>query len=795
MFTNYLITGLRAQLKEKGYAMIKIAGLAFGLATTIIICLFVIEDLSYDKFHSNYARIVRLLTIDNAEGVSSKLVGVTQPRLGPAAHEELPEVLQSVRFIGGGRYDLSYGEKSLFCEAAFRVDQAVFEVFDFPAIEGTTDGALDQPGSIVITRSLARKLFGEEPAVGKTLKLNLNTDLHITAVIEDPPATSHLRFDLLQTLVPGPDEQGLRQALETWQGIFCFTYLLLDSAPDESDLNEKLQAISRKNNAFAAFTPVVQQLKDVHLRSREILFETNANKSDVQNVYVLSVVAGLIVLLAIVNFINLVTARSMARAKEVGLRRIIGAAKRQLITQHLTESAVIACIAGLLAVGLVFLLMPSLNSVYQRHANPMLLFSGPGLVVLVLLVGCVGFLAGIYPAFVLSSFRPVDVMKGTFRSSPAGIRLRKSLVVVQFTISIALTVGTVIVYEQMKYIFTADLGYSRDQVITIQQNGPAIDRTQALREELLRDASIAGVGTSSTRLGQQLGRTGIFPEGATSETNIITSIMSVDEHFIPTMNMKVVAGRNFSPDFHDSLSMIVNEEMLRLLEWQDGVGRKISLQSGPDPDDRTAYTVVGVVRDFHFATIRHKLEPLFMLYDATNPSMAIRVKTSDMQRTINHIGEAWNKVNPGTTFEYAFLDEQFATLYINDQAFARMFSHFTGLAIFIACLGLFALAAFTAGQRKKEISIRKVLGATSWSILYRLTGEFIVLTLLAFVVASVIAWFVMNRWLDDFQYSIRPGAGVFLASGAISMVIAVMTVSFQALRAAWSNPAEALRVE
>jgi len=795
MFSSYLATALRAQLKEKGYAIINIAGLAFGLATTVIICLFVIEDLSYDKFHSNYDRIVRLLTIDNAEGVSSKLVGVTQPTLGPAAREELPEVVQSVRFVGGGRYDLSYGEKSLFCEAAFRVDPSVFEVFDFHEIEGTTHGALDQPGSIVITRSLAKKLFGDEPAVGKTVKLNLNADLNITAVIEDPPTTSHLRFDLLHTLIPGPNEEGLRRSFETWQAIFCFTYLLLDRTPDEEDLNKKLQAISRKNNAVQFFTPVIQQLKDVHLRSKEILFETNANKSDIQSVYVLAVIAGLIVLLAIVNFVNLVTARSMARAKEVGLRRIIGAVKRQLITQYLTESITVAFIAGVLAIGLVFLIMPSLNSVYQRYADPMLLFSLPGMGLFVLLTVDLGILAGIYPAFVLSSFKPVDVMRGTFRHSPAGIRLRKALVVLQFTISIALTVGTIIVYQQMNYIFTADLGYSRDQVITLQQNGPAVARTAALREELLRDPSIVSVGTSSTRLGQQLGRTSIYPEGATSETNIITSIMIADEYFIPTMNMQIVAGRNFSPDYYDSASMIVNEEMLRLLEWEDGVGKKISLQSGPNPDDLTAYTVVGVVRDFHFATIRHKLEPLFILYNTNNPSMAIRVNTTDMPRTITNIGEAWQKVNPGTTFEYAFLDEQFATLYSNEQAFARMFSHFTGLAIIIACLGLFALAAFTAGQRKKEISIRKVLGATNLSVLIRLTAEFVILTLVAFVVASAISWFVMNRWLDDFQYSIRPGVGVFLVSGVLSMLIAVLTVSYQALRAAWSNPAEALRSE
>jgi putative ABC transport system permease protein len=795
MLKSYFIIGLRNLLKQKGYSFIKIAGLAFGLAASMIIYLYVREDLSYDTFHTNYKKIVRVLTIDSAEGVSSKHVGVTQPRLGPASEEELPEVLKSVRFTGGGRYDLSYGERALKCDAAFRVDPSVFEVFDFKVIEGAKTEILDQPGSIAITESLAKKIFGEESAVGKTIKLNLNTDLNITAVLADPPKNSHLQFDLLRTLVPGQNEDALRQSLETWQGIFCFTYLLLDKPANVPDLNAKLQAISKKNNAYQFFTPVVQPLEDVHLQSKEILFETNANKSDTLNVYVLSIISILILVLAAVNFMNLVTAKSAGRAKEVGMRKVIGAVRYQLIGQHLTESILVTIIAALFALVIVFALVPVLNNNYQRYADFTMLVEPQSLLVLTALVFGVGLLAGLYPAFVLSSFKPVTVLKGAFRNSESGVRLRKALVILQFTISIALMVGTGIVYQQMRFIYTTDLGYNRDQVITIQQSGDAVGRASTLKNELLRNKNITAVGTSSARIGQQLGRTNIVPEGATSETNIISSIMVADESFIPAMDMKMQAGRNFSREFADTLSMIINEEMTRLLKWDDAVGRTISLQSGPNPADLTAYTVIGVVKDFHFATIRHRLEPMFMLYGETNPAMSVKVKAENMKETIAYVEETWKKVNPGSTFEYAFLDDQFANLYRNEQAFASMFTHFTVLALVIAGLGLFALSAFTAEQRKKEIGIRKVLGASNGHILFELSAEFIQLILISFVAASIVAYFVMTRWLEDFQYSIKLGAGIFIVAGVASVVIALVTISFQALKAALSNPVNSLRSE
>ncbi len=795
MIRSYFIVGIRNLLKQKGYSAIKILGLAFGLAASLVIYLFVKEDLSYDAFHKNYKHIVRVLTIDSAEGVSSKLVGVSQMALGPAVETSLPEVLRSVRVVGGGPYDLSYEDNALKCEAAFRTESSFFEIFDFEVAEGKREKILDQPGDIAITWSLARKIFGEESAIGKTLRLNQTTELHIVTVLEDLPKNSHLQFDLLRSLTPGENEQGLQQALQSWQGINSFTYLWLDEGVDQEELITKIQEIARENNAFEFFTPVVQPLADIHLHSKDVLFETNANKSDVLNVYVLSVIAILIILLAAVNFMNLVTAKSAGRAKEVGIRKVIGAVRKQLIGQYLSESLLITLLSALLAFAVVYSVVPLLNNEYQRFANVSELLSIETLGFVVLLVAIVGLFSGLYPAFVLSSYQPTEVLKGGFKSITKGIRLREVLVVLQFTISIALMVGTGIVYQQMTFIYSKDLGYSRDQLVTIQQSGAAIRNTESLRTELLRNPNITSVGSASSRLGQQLGRTRILPEGYSQDDNFITSVMQADVHFIPTMEMEIISGRNFSLDFDDSLSIIVNEELTRLLKWDDAVGKIINQQTGPNPEDLTGYTIIGVVKDFHFATIRHKLEPMFMFYNPSNNALAIKVSADNIHQSIAYIEDTWKKINPGTTFEYNFLDEQFANLYRNEKAFSKMFSHFTLLAIFIAGLGLFALSAFTAEQRKKEIGIRKVLGASNGNILFILSSEFIRLILIAFVLASGAAYLVMSNWLRDFQYRIDIGFEVFLLAGLLSIGIALFTVSFQALKAAFSNPVNSIRSE
>jgi putative ABC transport system permease protein len=797
MFRSYFITSVRNLLRHKGYSILKIIGLSLGLAASLIIYLYVTEDRSYDKLHKNYDRIARLLTIDSGEGVSSKVVGVTAPALGPAAEAELPEVLKAVRISGGGSLDLSYGDKLLKCDAGFRVESSFFEIFDFKILDGKTTGALDDPNTIAITEKLSKRIFGDESPIGKTIRLNQNTELHVTALVQDPPRNSHLQFDLLRSMTPAQGEDGLRNYLQSWDGLGMFTYVLLDEPLDTASLNPKLKALGNKNLVAPFFTSVAQPLSDVHLNSTDILFERNANKSDMLNVYVLSVIAVLIILLATVNFVNMVTAKAAGRAKEVGLRKVIGAVRSQLIIQHLTESIIVTFASAAIALLLVIAATPVLNGLYQRWADFTILFEPLNLLLIITFVFGVGIIAGLYPAFVLSSFKPVSVLKGSFKNSAGGIHLRKALVIIQFTISIALMVSTAIVYQQMNFIYTADLGYQRDQVITIAQSGRAVGNSETFRNELLRNPNIVAAGTSSTRIGQQLSRNQVLPEGYPTESNIISSAMSIDADFIPALGMQIKNGRNFSLEFADSASVIVNEEMVRFLKWdhESAIGKKMGQLSGPGPNDYTYFTIVGVVKDFHFATIKHKLEPLVLFYNNNNPALSIKVKAENMDETIAFIENTWKTVNAGATFEYAFLDEQFANLYTNEKAFAGMFTHFTVLAMIIAGLGLFALSAFTAEQRRKEIGIRKVLGASNGNILYNLSAEFMILISISFVLASCASWFMMDRWLGEFQYHITMSAWTFIAAGVASLAIALATISFQALKAAFTNPIESLRID
>lgn len=796
MLKNYFKIAFRNLFKHGIYSIIKIGGLAIGLAAALVIILFVKEDLSYDTMHSKYDRIMRVLTIDSAQGVDSKLVGVSQPALGPAVKAELPEVEHVARILNLGKIALKYNDKLLKSEGAFFAESEFFEVFDFKILAGKKEGALDEPGSIVITKNLARRLFGDEDPVGKTVMLDQTTPLYVSAVMANPPAYSHLQFDLLRSLTAPEDQPDFQAFLDSWQGISMHTYLLFNEPTSPQVLNPRLKAIARKNNAYEFFTPTVQSLRDVHLNSNSVLFESNANKSDIINVYVLSTVALLIILLAAVNFINLVTAKATGRAKEMGLRKVVGAEKKQLIIQHLFESVITLFIAAFIALLLTYLILPLLNNIYQRSAEFTFIFEPALLIPIIIFIITVGVLSGLYPALILSSYKPAVVLKGPFKNSAGGIRLRRGLVILQFTISIILIIGTGIVFQQMNYINTKDLGYNREQVITIPLNSAGIiNKGRILRSELKRNPDIKSVATSSVQMGQQLGRTGIYPEGEGDDVNYITSIMVADEEYIPTMEMEILQGRNFSLDYpsDSSSAMIINEELAKMLNWKEPLGKVIRLQSGED--QYTEYNVIGLVKNFHFATIRHKVEPMFMLYGRDNSQLSIKVNMDNLSETLAHIENTWKKINPESPYEFAFLDQQLANLYKSEKAFASMFSHFTLLALFIAILGLFALSAFTTEQRRKEIGIRKVMGANTSNLIFILSFDFIKLVLVSFMVAAPVAYFVMREWLKNFSYSINIGVVIFVAAGILAIVIAWFTVSFQAMKAALDNPVNSLRSE
>ncbi len=797
MIKSYLKIAARYIIKDGSYSIIKIAGLAIGLASILIITLFVIEDLSFDGMHSKKDRIVRVLTIDSAQGVQSQEVGVSQVPLGPAAMNEIPEVENYVRILGGGQWRLRYNDNEYQTENGIFSGSTFFEVFDFEIIDGQIDSVLSEPNSVVLTESLAKRIFGDEDPIGNALTLGATQQLNVKAVMKDPPPNSHIQFDIIRSLVAPLDQPGWPRFLSNWGGISCYNYLLLNKRHEDlQPIINKLIDLKASNDAAEFFTPTLQRLEDVHLHSKHILFESNHAKTDISNVYIMTSIGLIILILASVNFMNLVTARSSSRALEIGVRKVMGGIKKQLVVQYLTESVLIVFISFLIAAGITILLMPVLNTVYQRSADIQWLISPQiGLYMFGFLI-FLGIIAGSYPAFILSSFKPVEVLKGGFKAGRSGSLVRKGLVIFQFIISITLIAGAGVIYRQMDYIHQMDMGYNRDQLITIQMpTQEMVRQIPVFRENLIGISGISEIGTSSVQIGQQLGRNSIEPEGASEEDSYITSAMTVDDLYLETMQMQILEGRNFEKDSKaDSAgSILINEELAAMLNWEDPVGKTISLNVGPD-GDATPFSVIGVIRNFNFATVQHTIEPLYVRYGKNNSVISIRLE-GDPGKIIAGIEKEWKSLFPGTLFEYSFMDDDFETLYENETAFASMFNHLTFLAIFIAIIGLFGLSAYAADQRTKEIGIRKVLGAKVVQIMMMLSKEFILLVLIAFVFAIPLAWYGAGLWLDGFVYKISLGWGVFIFSALIAVFVALVTVSWQSMRAALSNPVQSLRDE
>ncbi|MDN5204713.1 ABC transporter permease [Fulvivirgaceae bacterium BMA10] len=797
MIRNYIKISTRYILKEGIYSVIKIFGLATGLAASLIIGLFVLEDLSFDQFHSKKDRIVRVLTIDSAQGVQSQDVGVSQPALGHAAMAEIPEVVSAVRVVPNGVRRLRVNDQEFKSEQSIDTESAFFEIFDFEIVEGQRDSVLNEPRSVVLTESLAKKLFGNESPIGKSLQMG-TAELNIKAVMKDPPPNSHLQFDMVGSLVAPEGNEGWQNWLTSWGSLSCFNYLLLNEPKEDlQPIIDKLIDLKTKNEAAEFFTPTLQKLNDVHLRSEHILFESNHAKSDINKVYIMISISLVILILASVNFMNLVTAKSSNRAKEMGVRKVMGGLRNQLIYQHLTESILIVLLSFIAALMLTSVSISPLNMLYNRQAEISVLWQPEMILAMLAFLILLGIFAGAYPAFILSAFRPSNVLKGTFKSGKTGQFVRKGLVIFQFIISISLIVGAGVIFQQMDYIQKRNMGYERERVVSLALQGQAMrQHLPVLREELLQQSSIINVGTSSVRIGQQLGRNSIYPEGRSEEENFITSAMTIDDRYLNAMKMEIMAGRNFNRDSEsDSASAIlINQELARMLEWSDPVGKIIRLNTGQNT--QTEFTVIGVVKDFNFATVQHPIEPVYMRYNKQNGVVAIKLaKNIDINQAMADLEGAWKKVFPQNIFEYSFLDDDFNALYEKETAFANMFSHLTILAILIAILGLFGLSAFAVEQRTKEIGVRKVLGARVGQLVAMLSKEFIVLVTIAFVLACPIAWYGMTKWLESFVYRIDIGVMVFVISAIITITVTILTVIWQSFKAATASPAISLRDE
>jgi len=793
MLKNYFKIAFRSLLKSKGTSFINILGLSIGMACCLVIFLFVQNELSYDRFHSKSDEIFRVLTIDEALGVSSSLVGITLPALGESMEENFPEVVNRVRMLPQGRQLINYEQEGFYTQHFAYAEPSLFEVFDFQLLDGDTENALQAPNTVVFSESMAKRTFGDDDPIGKRIDIGNQQGLEVVAIMKDITENSHLDFDVIVSMEQADTTSGFAQFLGSWQSISMVTYVQLTNPEIEGNVEEKMEEMIRANNVGDNFKVTLQPLKDAHLKSSGILFENyNLNKTDEGYVYTLGAVGLFVILIASFNFMNLSTARSANRAQEVGVRKVFGAIRKQLITQFMVESVIISFVS--LTVALLFVggLGSVVNLPFEQNLVLYFLSEPTWVLGAVSFTLFLGLFSGSYPALLLSGFNPIAILRGSFKTSSKGVLLRKGLVIFQFTISIVMIIGTTIVYDQLQHLRNADKGFDTDQIVTLNIGHPSLQQSiPVLMNKLEQNPDILATARTGGMPGRTFGRRGVVPEGASQDDTWIVSVLNFDESYVDLMGMEIVDGRMFDREIPSDQqeSILINEAMAKELAWDEPVGRQIGF-------GQNQRTIVGVVKDFHFASMRFKIEPLAMFF---NPSgggnLALKFRTSDAAQAMSFVQEAWQEVYPNSPIEYRFFDEEFGQQYASDERFGRLVFSFTWLAIFIACLGLFGLSAFTAEQKTKEIGVRKVLGATVSGIVVLLSRQFTRLILLAMVAAVPLAYFMMDRWLSDFAYRVDINWLWFVVSAIAALFIALLTITFQSVRAALANPAKSLRCE
>jgi putative ABC transport system permease protein len=807
MIRNFLVVAYRNLRRNKAFSAINIVGLAIGIATCLLILLFVGHELSYDRFNDKADRIVRVTFQARMQGglINEAFV---MPPVGPTLKKDFPEVLEATRIRTFGMPRLSNG-KEVFREGAFAfVDSNFFRVFTIPLVEGDASTALIQPNSVVITKAVARKYFGMGDALGKTIvfKEDNLAPMKVTGVIDEIPENSHFHFGLLAAMA------GLPEAKDpTWMDGSFHTYLLLTKGYDYRKLEAQLPrevdkyitpqfqkglgiSLGDYRKAGNSINLLLQPLTDIHLYSN--LGGEMEPGGDIRYVYIFSVVAVFMLLIACINFMNLSTASASKRAREVGIRKVLGSMKGQLVGQFLSESLLLTAFSLGLALLLVYAALPLFNELTGQSLS-IHWGSMPWLVPALIGFGLfTGVLAGSYPAFFLSSFNPINVLKGRLTGGKGGTILRSGLVVFQFIISISLIVGTVVVYRQLSFIRHERLGYDRDQVVVVQEAWWLGKNLEAYRRGLLDDPRVASVSLSGfLPAGETYGSTYMVNPDGNATQLVKTVCYQVDDSYIPTLGMQLAAGRNFSKTFGtDSTSVIVNETAVRTFSWgQNSLGRIIAHKE--DDGTRKVYQVIGVVKDFHFRSFHELITPVVMELGGDASNMIVRTRTKDYAGLLAEMKRKWTAAGAEAPFTYSFLDARFNDMIKAEETIGRILGIFAGLTIFVACLGLFGLATFTAEQRTKEIGIRKVLGADTSAIVALLSRDFLRLVGLAFLIAAPVAWLAMNRWLQDFAYRVSISWWIFAIAAGLTLAITLLTISLRAVQAALANPVDSLRTE
>ena len=799
MFKNNLKIAWRNILKSKGIFSINIVGLALGIASCLIIMLFVVDELSYDRYNEKADDIVNVVFRAKINGEEIKEGAVMAP-VGETLKQELPEVLDATRIRNIGTPKITVDNQSYREDRFAFVDANFFNVFTLPIIDGDTKNPLQELNTAVITRARAEKFFGATNAVGKLFYLEGEEQpFRVTGIIEEVPQNSHFHFDIFASI------EGLDEAKsDSWFKGDFFTYLLLKQGSDYKNLETKLPYIIEKYVGFKMqeqmglsyeeFTKENQlglrifPLTDIHLYSDNSAYSQLEQGGDIKYVYIFSAIALFMLLIASINFMNLSTATAAKRAKEVGIRKVLGSNKNQLLYQFLSESFMATVIAMVFAAILVIISLPFYNELSGKELQLDFLWKPTVLISLVFLTLFISLLAGGYPAFFLSSFKPIAALKNKFLGGNNNKGVRSGLVIFQFVVSAGLILATLVVNQQMQYIQNKDIGYDRDELLVLREAYLLGNDREAFKSELLKNPKVAYISQSA-----------FAPAGFTDNNQTMISkdgqflrrmpVYNIDENYIPTMGMDLVAGRNFSKEFGtDSTNIIINETAAKVLGLgEEPIGKVVTTGGG-------AKTVVGVIKDFHFKSLHQTIDPLFMMY-APYGGLIIKAKSADMSGLIADTNALWNSFNTDETFGYTLLDESYRQTYATEQKMGNLLNIFALLTILVACLGLFGLVTFTAEQRFKEIGIRKVLGSSVIEIVSMLSKDFLKLVFISFFIAFPIGYYLMNKWLEGFAYRIEIQWWLFALAALVTLLIAFGTIGWKSFRAATMNPINALRDE
>ncbi|HVX50695.1 MAG TPA: ABC transporter permease [Chitinophagaceae bacterium] len=804
MIKNYLNIAVKNIKKHRMFSVVSITGLTIGLAAFWIIGLYITNELSYDHYNPNADRIYRVVHYADWKGGSFKLAPTGVP-FGPALKADYPEVEDYARFDAEGGGEITVGDKKIKANDILFTDNAALKIFGYHFLYGNAANALAQPQSIVLTKTLAEKLFGNaDGALGKNVYFDKTYPNRVTGVIDDVPANTHFTFSALRSFNAN--------YTDSWANFYVYTYIILKKGADGKKLQaqlgqfykQHLEAVMGKNVNYHI---TLQPVTSIHLHS-DYDYEMSANSS-IKYVYIFSVIALLVLVIAVINYVNLSTARASVRVKEIGIRKVVGSGKKQLIAMFLTESLVLTFIAALLAAALTNITLPYFNTLAGLTLS-MWQFGIANTVAALLLFALVtGLLSGLYPAFFLSKFRAVPALKGETGKQGSSVFFRKALVTFQFVITITLVAGTGVIYQQMQFALHKDLGFNKNAVLSFHiANHNVRNQLPALKQQLLQSPLIEAVAAASNPIGNNdIGTNSFYFEqetnnpaqtGAVATTATAAENFMADADYLPTLQIKLLKGRNFSASTPtDTISaVLVNETLVKQLRWKNAVGKKVDYNIG---NGQTIHaTVIGVMKDFNSYSLQHKIQALVLRMPPVakeEDNLYVRISSKNIPAAISYLKQTYKKFDADNDVDYTFLDENFARQYNAEQRQGNIIFTFTLLAILISCLGLLGLVTFAASQRTKEIGIRKVLGATVSNIVFMLSKDLLKLVLLAILVATPLAWYATHKWLESFAYRVNIGWSVFALAGAVALLVALLTTGIKAVTAALANPVKSLRTE